>query len=300
MKSQSHRPLMALVSVVLGTLSVGALIALAQCASDHFDPVIVYAHQPRGAVASASTVPISITESGFEPATETITAGTTVMWTNLLSETVHLVSGEPYCVYLPLVVRDAGQDRAAAGTLPSSAGAARQSGWADVDIDPGLSYTHIFTTAGGYPYYLSTDPRITGWITVTDDTTPPVVQMTELNYPDYVVPHFGGEGTVPSAYTFQFNDASYDPESGVVTTTFEVDGYDTLMGTQGSHFTFPVTFFGTLPFTYTATNGAGLASVSTGTLTGTNDAPDFQYLEKINGSMYYSIAPQHLRCPREL
>ena len=41
--------------------------------------------------AMAGPVPVSITERGFEPEVVTVTVGTIVEWTNLTSETVHLV-----------------------------------------------------------------------------------------------------------------------------------------------------------------------------------------------------------------
>ncbi len=58
-------------------------------------------------VAIAETVAVSITESGFDPATITVSVGTTVEWTNRTQETVRLVSGEPHRIYLPLVLSGA-------------------------------------------------------------------------------------------------------------------------------------------------------------------------------------------------
>ena len=61
---------------------------------------------PARVTMADSSVAVSITESGFDPSVVTITVGTTVVWTNLTQGTVHLVSGEPCWVYLPLVLKD--------------------------------------------------------------------------------------------------------------------------------------------------------------------------------------------------
>jgi plastocyanin len=50
----------------------------------------------------ASTVGVSITEAGFDPEVVTVTVGTVVEWTNHTQDTVRLVGGTPYRVYLPL------------------------------------------------------------------------------------------------------------------------------------------------------------------------------------------------------
>ena len=50
--------------------------------------------------AMAGPVPVSITERGFEPEVVTVTVGTIVEWTNLTSETVHLVGVALYRIYL--------------------------------------------------------------------------------------------------------------------------------------------------------------------------------------------------------
>jgi RHS repeat-associated protein len=120
------------------------------------------------AAISAPTVPVSITESGFDPATVTVTAGETVEWTNRTQETVHLVSGEPYRIYLPLVVRNTAVTGATAASPPVTAAftAQQQDDWANVDIAPGESYVHTFTTTGNHPYFLAGYPDRTGLVVV--------------------------------------------------------------------------------------------------------------------------------------
>jgi plastocyanin len=121
-----------------------------------------------------SSVPVSITESGFDPAVVTVTAGTTVVWTNHTQETVHMVSGEPYRIYLPLMLRNAGDTRAIAASPPTAAAAVtwQQDDWVDEDIPPGKSYTHTFTMSGNYPYFLTRYPARTGLV-VVQGTPPP-------------------------------------------------------------------------------------------------------------------------------
>jgi len=128
------------------------------------------------ATISAPTVPVSITESGFDPATVTVTVGGTVEWTNRTQETVHLVSGEPYSIYMPLALRNASVARATA-VPPSGAatGARQQEDWANVDITQGASYSHTFGTAGNYPYFLADHPDLTGLVVVTGSLRPDFV-----------------------------------------------------------------------------------------------------------------------------
>lgn len=115
----------------------------------------------------SSTVPVSITDAGFDPATITVTVGTTVVWTNHTQETVHLTSGQPYRIYLPLVLRNVGGvGAAAASPLTVATVLPQQDNWADVDITTGGSYSHTFTAVGVYPYFLSNDPHLTGQVTV--------------------------------------------------------------------------------------------------------------------------------------
>jgi plastocyanin len=119
-----------------------------------------------------STVFVSITESGFDPALVTVTVGTTVVWTNHLQEAVHLVSGEPYRLYLPVVMRNTDGTRAATASLsiPISTTVAtttrQQYDWGNVSIAPGESYPHTFTLVGNYPHFLAENPGGYGLIVV--------------------------------------------------------------------------------------------------------------------------------------
>lgn len=121
-----------------------------------------------------SFISVSIIEGGFDPAVVTTTVGTAVVWTNHTQETVHLVSGEPYRIYLPLVLRNAGGTRAvAASPLTSAAVVTRQQGdWVDDDIAPGQSYTHTFAISGNYSYFLRGHPDRTGIVVVQESPAP--------------------------------------------------------------------------------------------------------------------------------
>ena len=115
-----------------------------------------------------SFVSVSIIEGGFDPAVVTTTVGTAVVWTNLTQEAVHLVSGEPYRICLPLVLRNASDTRVPIASPPMAGTVVtrQQDNWGNVDIAPGESYTHTFATAGNYPYFLAGHPDRTGLVVV--------------------------------------------------------------------------------------------------------------------------------------
>ncbi len=54
---------------------------------------------------ATSVTSVSITATGFEPPTVTIGVGDTVRWVNADTIGHAIRGGEPYHVYLPLVVR---------------------------------------------------------------------------------------------------------------------------------------------------------------------------------------------------
>ena len=126
------------------------------------------------ATAKASSVSVSITESGLNPSTVTVTVGTAVVWTNHTQETVHLASGEPHRIYLPLVLNGTGIGTVTMTPHPiRSAGVTRQlDDWGGVNIAPDDSYTHTFTTVGNYPYYLVGHPHGIGEVVVQPPPDP--------------------------------------------------------------------------------------------------------------------------------
>ena len=126
------------------------------------------ASMPAQATMGDSSVSVSINESGFDPSVVTVTAGTAVVWINNAQEAVHLMSGVPHHIFLPLVLSNVGDARVAAAS-PPMAGAVvmrEQDDWGNVDIAPGESYTRTFTTAGDYPCFLAGYPERTGLIVV--------------------------------------------------------------------------------------------------------------------------------------
>ena len=61
--------------------------------------------------APAASSTITLTASGFTPAVITVSTGSEVAWYNATGQTHVVKSGEPYRVYLPLVVRGASSRR---------------------------------------------------------------------------------------------------------------------------------------------------------------------------------------------
>ena len=134
--------------------------------------IVLSLDAPVKAAAGDPPVAVSITEGGFEPAVVTITVGTTVEWTNHTAVTVHLMSGAPFHVFLPLIVR-AGGGAGSVSALAATGSARRGQGdWADVDIPPDGSHSHTFAAPGSYPYYLQGEPDKTGRVVVEEAPVP--------------------------------------------------------------------------------------------------------------------------------
>jgi mannan endo-1,4-beta-mannosidase len=134
--------------------------------------LIANASEPDMMAGSAASV--SITGSGFTPSVVTITAGTVVTWTNDTEKPVHLARGDPFRIYLPLILSSTHGISAVATSLPMTGASItqQQDGWGngDVEIAPQEAYTHIFTTAGKYPYFWKEHPDKTGLVVVQDFT----------------------------------------------------------------------------------------------------------------------------------
>ena len=89
--------------------------------------------------SSSSTSKVSITSTGYSPASLTVTMGSTVTWTNN-DNTAHTVTN-------------------AEGSINSG------------DIMPGSSYSKTFATAGTYNYYDAHNTTMTGVLIVTTVAT---------------------------------------------------------------------------------------------------------------------------------
>jgi plastocyanin len=104
-------------------------------------------HDPFQPPNPAATAHVSIVDFGFSPATITVTAGTTVTWTNT-GGVIHSVTS----------------DTGAFDSSPSCpAGAC---------INPGSSYSHVFATAGTFAYHCRVHSNMHGTIIVKPATTP--------------------------------------------------------------------------------------------------------------------------------
>jgi plastocyanin len=111
---------------------------------------------------------IAITDAGFYPSVLTVTLDTEVMWVNEAGGTHVLVSGEPWRLYLPVVMRDAALSAHVGASLHWQA----PPGFT-AELPPGGIFTYTFTAVGEYPYYLSTALQSTGRVVVQGTELPP-------------------------------------------------------------------------------------------------------------------------------
>jgi len=149
-----------LVVVTVGGASVGLILFL----------LLMTMNAPVQIVTAASSNTVAITENGFNPSVLTVEVGTTVVWTNQTQETVHLRSGEPYRIYLPLVLRNIGGVKitvASSKVVPVPV-TRYQNNWVDDDLAPGQSCTYTFTVVGDYPLFLTNHPDKTGVVKVVE------------------------------------------------------------------------------------------------------------------------------------
>jgi len=92
---------------------------------------------PVAALADASQGMVNLTDAmKFDPATLTVTKGTTVTWRNS-SQMVHTVTDDP-----------AKASNKADAALPSGAEA-----WDSGDLNPGQTFSHTFDVPGTYKYF---------------------------------------------------------------------------------------------------------------------------------------------------
>ncbi len=121
---------------------------------------------------------ISITASGCTPISLTVAAGSEVRWINLTSSTHVLISGEPQRLYLPLIIRNSGGSPSGPTPQPPTRGnpapLTRSNGTPlfKVTLAPGQAFTYTFTSAGKYPYFLTTAPQYAGWVVVETHLPP--------------------------------------------------------------------------------------------------------------------------------
>ena len=100
-----------------------------------------------------TTIQISITESGFEPRISTITAGSTVIWTNHLETAVYLTSNEVFQIFLPILSNGSSQtsSRRGEGDGEGDTYVIKDKWLAEILLEPGESFSYTFTSKGQYP-----------------------------------------------------------------------------------------------------------------------------------------------------
>lgn len=133
------------------------------------------AFEPQSISAASIITGVAITDQGFYPPTLTITAGTTIYWTNETSQTQQIEGIGPdsgtQSVFLPIILKasgGAGQASAASGSdLAASGGLTTQdANWQSGDIPPGGVFSHIFDRPGRYIYHFTLSPTLSpgkGW-----------------------------------------------------------------------------------------------------------------------------------------
>jgi len=145
---------------------VNLVIVLALLLSFSLPPAVA-APGPASALQAAATV--SITVSGFDPAQSNIQPGDPVEWVNQTATSQRIVGGLPNSLYLPLVLRYQSNAR----SMSQAARHATQSPpWESGEIAPGGRFTHTFTGAGRYPYYLANAKHLTGVVIVAGTAQP--------------------------------------------------------------------------------------------------------------------------------
>jgi plastocyanin len=118
--------------------------------------------------ALAETVPVTVTDADFIPQHVTVTAGSTIVWTNEGSAQHRLTSG--FRVYLPLVFRGPVGAQQLGIELPLTDPAATLplDSWDSGLLAPGESFTRTFEMTGIFGYRCDLHPEITGMVTVLD------------------------------------------------------------------------------------------------------------------------------------
>ncbi len=162
----------------------GSQVLASSLAYDRISYQPAGAQAPVGAVSvsPSSEVTVLITTQGLQPASVTIRAGDAVAWVNQTDATQRLVSGLPYRTYLPLVLRQTGSSGPARGASALAPDATVLSDWG-AEIAPGGTYTHTFTQAGDYPYFIAGHPDWTGWVIVQPVAETPTPTPTLTHTP---------------------------------------------------------------------------------------------------------------------
>jgi RHS repeat-associated protein len=132
------------------------------------------AQRPDSSVRGAtSPAVITLTPTGFEPTTLSITVDTAVTWHNTTSLPHSLQSGSAngfFKLYLPVILKNRGNvgGQAVDTALDSSE-------TFSAILPPGGTFVYRFTRVGEYPYFLTTAPQFTGRVIVqkNDDDVPP-------------------------------------------------------------------------------------------------------------------------------
>jgi plastocyanin len=130
--------------------------------------------QPVAPPAPAATLHVSIVDFAFSPAAITVTAGTTVTWTNTGSA-IHSVTS----------------DTGAFDSSPSCPGGPC--------ISPGSSYSHLFSQAGRFSYHCRVHPFMTGTVVVNAATTTTTATTTPTSTPGSAPASAGGAATPTTA-----------------------------------------------------------------------------------------------------
>jgi len=182
-------------------------------------------------IAHAATTHVNIIDFGFSPPSVSISVGDTVTWTNTGSFTHTTTSGTT------------------TGGSPHPDGK-----WDSGALLPGHTFSHVFTSAGSFPYYCT--PHYTmmvGTVTVkAAPNVPPSVSITS--------PASGDSLVSPASVTIQA--AASDSDGTVAKVEFFVDGNSVGIAAVSPYSMAAVLYPGTHVLTATATDNRSASTTS--------------------------------------
>jgi plastocyanin len=172
----------ALPKLLLAPLArLGRLFLLFAMLLGSFGDVVGIYHQPAAAAEAdlSQTVGqtpaiITYSENGFSPANLTIKPGQTVIWRNESANTLALKGSPRHRLHLPMLVREASANQAAAQAVPArnTGGGTGKVHFQDIRLATGLKFSYKYMQPGSYSFSDGNNAAFAGTINVL---APPVI-----------------------------------------------------------------------------------------------------------------------------